>query len=280
MLREMLEQVRRKEPLIHSIMNRVAINDCANILLACGASPIMAEDESEVEEITALSDGLTINMGMLSQRLIPSMKKAGRESVRRGHITVLDPVGAGASAFRRQTARELLEEISFSAVRGNVSEIRALWCGEENTRGVDAESQGTVTKEKMRQMIQMARAFSRQTNAVVILTGAVDIVTDQDRTYQIFNGHPMMSKVTGTGCQLSVLTAAYMAANKENPLEAALAAVCAMGVAGEMAYARMGKEDGNGSYRTYLMDAVYRLDGQELERRARYQVQEGIEETE
>lgn len=280
MLREMLEQVRRKEPLIHSIMNRVAINDCANILLACGALPIMAEDEAEVEEITALSDGLTINMGMLSQRLISSMKKAGRESARLGHITVLDPVGAGASTFRRQTARELLEQISFSAVRGNVSEIRALWYGEENTRGVDAECQGMVTKEKMQQMIQMARAFSRQTNAVVILTGAVDIVTDQDRTYQIFNGHPMMSKVTGTGCQLSALTAAYMAANRENPLEAALAAVCAMGVAGEMAYARMGKEDGNGSYRMYLMDAIYRLDGQELERRARYQLQEGIEETE
>ncbi|MDO4444439.1 MAG: hydroxyethylthiazole kinase [Bacillota bacterium] len=279
MLKEMLEQVRRREPLIHSIMNRVAINDCANLLLACGASPIMAEDEAEVEEITALSDGLTINMGMLSQRLIPSMKKAGRQSARLGHITVLDPVGAGASAFRRQTAGELLQDISFSAIRGNVSEIRALYYGEESTRGVDAGCEET-TEEKRQQTIRMARAFSRQTKAVVILTGAVDIVTDQDRTYQVFNGHPMMSKVTGTGCQLSALTTAYMAANKENPLEAALAAVCAMGVAGEMAYARMGKEDGNGSYRTYLMDAVYRLDGQELERRARYQLQEGIEKTE
>ena len=113
MLKEMLEQVRRREPLIHSIMNRVAINDCANLLLACGASPIMAEDEAEVEEITTLSDGLTINMGMLSQRLIPSMKKAGRQSAYLGHITVLDPVGAGASAFRRQTAGELLQDISF-----------------------------------------------------------------------------------------------------------------------------------------------------------------------
>lgn len=270
MLKEILEEVRKKEPLIHNIMNRVSINDCANLLLACGASPVMADEEREAEEITASSAGLVLNMGMLSQRVIPAMMKAGIKANEMGIPVILDPVGAGISAFRRETVEKLKEVMHFSVIRGNASEIRALSGKREEGKGVDAAPCDQVTEENIEQMVKIARECSEQTGAVVILTGAMDVVTDQKESFLVLNGHPMMKKVTGTGCQLSALTAAYVAVCPEKPLESALAAVCAMGVAGEKAYARMKPENGSGSYRIYLMDGIYQLNGEELEQYARY----------
>lgn len=270
MLKEILEEVRKKEPLIHSIMNRVSINDCANLLLACGASPIMADEEGEVEEITASSAGLVLNMGMLSQRVIPAMMKAGIKGNEIGIPVILDPVGAGISSFRRETVEKMKEVIHFAVIRGNASEIRALSGNTENGKGVDAASADRVTEENVGQMVEIARKCSKKMNSVVILTGTIDVVTNQEESFLVLNGHPMMKKVTGTGCQLSALTAAYVSVCPDKPLEAALAAVCAMGVAGEKAYGRMRPEDGSGSYRMYLMDGMYQLNGEELERYARY----------
>ena len=272
MLKEMLDSVRAKCPLVHNITNYVTVNDCANILLACGGSPIMADDAGEVEEITAICGGLNINIGTLNRRTIESMLLAGRKANALGHPVVLDPVGAGASTLRTQTAYQLLEQVQFSVIRGNISEIKTLANGQGTTKGVDANVADTVTRETLPQAAAFAKAFARKTGAVIAITGAIDIVADGETAYCIENGHPMMSSVTGTGCQLSAMTAAYVTANPEHPLEAAAAAVCAMGICGEIAQERLSPLDGNSSYRSYIIDAVYHLDGDTLERRAKYQI--------
>lgn len=272
MLKEQLEKVRGQMPLIHNITNYVTVNDCANILLACGGSPIMSDDLDEVEEITSICGGLNINIGTLNRNTIPSMFAAGKKANELGHPVVLDPVGAGASKLRTDTACRLLEEVRFSVIRGNSSELKALALGSSSTRGVDADATDAVTDETLDRAVAFAKEFSARTGSVIAITGAIDIVADQNRAFCIRNGHPMMSRITGTGCQLSAMTAAYITANPETPLEAAAAAVCAMGLCGELAYQRMTELDGNSSYRNYIIDAIYRLTPAALEEGAKYEV--------
>ena len=272
MFREIVDNVRTKSPLIHNITNYVTVNDCANIVLACGASPIMADDIGEAEEITSICSALNINIGTLNSRTIPSMLAAGKKAKELGHVVVLDPVGAGASALRTETALSILKEVRPTIVRGNISEIKTLATGSGTTKGVDADMGDRVTEETLSGAVEFAKAFAEQTGAVAAITGAIDIVADRERAYCIYNGKPMMGTITGTGCQLSAMTAAFAAANSENLLEAAAAAVCAMGVCGEIAYERLSPEDGNSSYRNYIIDAVCHLTGEELERRAKYEV--------
>ena len=272
MLKEMLENVRKTCPLIHNITNYVTVNDCANVLLACGGSPIMSDDVDEAEDITSICGGLNINIGTLNQRTIPTMHKAGKKANTLGHPVVLDPVGAGASKLRTQTAKDLIDDVKFTVIRGNISEIKALALGTGGARGVDADVADKVTKENLMQAVSFAKDFAKQTGAVIAITGAIDIVADGEKAYCIYNGHPMMSSITGTGCQLSSITAAYVTANPETPLEAAAAAVCLMGVCGEKAYARLTAQDGNATYRNYIIDAIYNLTGEELEEMAKIEV--------
>lgn len=272
MLGKMLENVRGKKPLIHNITNYVTVNDCANILLACGASPIMSDDIGEVEEITALCSGLVINIGTLNQRTIPAMLAAGKKANALGHPTVLDPVGAGASKLRTETALSLLRGIRFSVIRGNISEIKTLAGASGSTKGVDADVSDAVTEDHLQEAVAFAKDFARQTGAVIAITGAIDIVADADRAFCIFNGNPMMSLVTGTGCQLSALTAAFVCANQDEVLSAAAAAVTTMGVCGELAFGRLAPEDGNATYRNYIIDAVSHIRGDVLEKYAKYQI--------
>ncbi len=272
MFKTCLENVRNSVPLIHNITNYVTVNDVANVLLACGASPIMADDEGEVEEITAICSGLNINIGTLNSRTIPSMLKAGKAAQALNHPVVLDPVGAGASALRTETARRLIREIRFTIVRGNMSEIKTLAAGSGNTRGVDASVEDVVTEENLESAIAFVKDLSARDGSIVAVTGAIDLVADAERCYVIRNGRPEMGKVTGTGCQLSALTAAYAAANPGNCLEAAAAAVCLMGLAGEIGFSRMAPGDGNAAYRSRMIDAIYNMDGRTLERGAKYEV--------
>lgn len=265
MFKKMLENVKSNSPLIHNITNYVTVNDCANILLACGGSPIMSDDIEEVEEITSICSGLNINIGTLNQNTIPSMLMAGKRANKLAHPVVLDPVGAGASKLRTNTAFKLLEEVKFSAIRGNISEIKTLAQGSGTTRGVDADIADRISEENLEQSVDFAKSFSKKTGAVIVITGAIDIIADSQKAYCIYNGHPMMGKVTGTGCQLSAVLATYMAANPEEPLEAAAAAVAAMGVCGEIAFKRLNDKDGNSSYRNYIIDAMYNLTGTELD---------------
>ena len=207
MLSEMMKNVREKTPLIHNITNYVTVNDCANILLACGGSPIMSDDADEVEQITAVCGGLNINIGTLNRLTIPSMHLAGKKANILGHPVVLDPVGAGASDLRTKTALALLDEIRFTVIRGNISEIKTLAMGNGNTKGVDADVADIVTKENLDDAVAFTKDFAKKTGAVIAITGAIDIVADGEKAYCIYNGHPEMSGITGTGCPLSAMTA-------------------------------------------------------------------------
>lgn len=270
MLKEMLVRVRERHPLIHSITNYVTANDCANILLACGGSAIMADDPEEVREITGVTDGLNINLGTINTARAEAMLEAGKEANRLGHPVVFDPVGVGASEKRRYYANRLLNEVKFSLIRGNISEIKALALGQGCSGGVDAASADKISEDNIDGMAGFLQEFAKKTDAVVAITGAIDLVADAKAAYAVYNGHPMMSRITGTGCQLSALSAAYITANPETPLQAALAAICAMGVCGEIAQQRMSELDGNASYRNYIIDAVYHLQPDVLETNADY----------
>ncbi len=267
-----LDRVRERRPLIHCITNYVTANDVANLLLACGASPIMADEPEEVEEITARCAGLCLNLGTPSRRTIPSLMRAGVKAGELGRPVVLDPVGVGASALRLRTAQDLMARVPFTVLRGNVSELRALAGGQEHTRGVDAGGADAVTEAELERGVAFAKGTARRTGTVVAVTGAIDLVSDGEQCVVIRNGRPEMGLVTGTGCQLSALTAACLAASPERPLEAAAAAVCAMGVAGELAWARMSPQDGNATYRDRIIDAVCRMDGAALEKGANYEM--------
>ena len=272
MFREMFENVRSKSPLIHNITNYVTVNDCANIVIACGASPIMADDKDEAADITSICNGLNINIGTLNSRTIESMLIAGKKANELDHPVVLDPVGAGASKLRTETALRLLDEVKFTVIRGNISEIKALASGSSSTKGVDADVTDKVTEENLDDVVAFAKAFSEKTGAVIAITGVIDIVADSEKAYCIRNGHPMMSSVTGTGCQLSAMTAAFVTANPGYPLEAASAAVSAMGYAGEIAYGRLSDMDGNATYRNHIIDAIYNMTPEMLEKGAKYEV--------
>ena len=272
MLQEMFEKVRKTCPLIHNITNYVTVNDCANIVLACGASPIMADDKEEVAEITTICSGLNINIGTLNSRTIASMLIAGKRANELNHPVVLDPVGAGSSKLRTETAMQLLEEVKCSVIRGNISEIKTLASGNGTTKGVDANVADKVTEENLDEVVAFAKAFAKKTGAVIAITGAIDIVADSSKAYCIRNGHPMMSSITGTGCQLSAMTAAFVTANPDHPLEAAAAAVSAMGYAGEVAHSRLAEMDGNATYRNYIIDAIYNMTPEMLKKGANYEV--------
>ena len=228
MIKTCFENVKMKTPLVHNITNYVTVNDVANVLLACGGSPIMADDIDDVEDITSICGGLNINIGTLNKNTIPSMLAAGKKANELGHAVLLDPVGAGASRLRTETAIKLLNEIKFDVIRGNISEIKTLAFGSGSTKGVDAD------------------------------------VADADTCYVIRNGRPEMGKITGTGCQLSGLMTAYLTANPDNKLEAAATAVILMGVAGEVGFANMESTDGNSTYRNRIIDAIYNMDADKL----------------
>lgn len=272
MFENILENVRKQCPLIHNITNYVTVNDCANIVLACGASPIMADDKNEAADITEICAGLNINIGTLNTRTIDSMLIAGKRANDLNHPIVLDPVGAGASKLRTDTAMRLLKEVKFSVIRGNISEIKTLASGSGTTKGVDADVADKVTEDNLDEAVAFAKAFAEKTGAVIVITGAIDVVADSKKAYCIRNGHSMMSSITGTGCQLSAMTAAFVTANPEYPLEVAAAAVCAMGYAGEVAHSRLTEMDGNATYRNYIIDAVYNMTPEMLGKGAKYEV--------
>lgn len=272
MFRECFDRLRGSGPLIHNITNYVTVNDVANVILACGASPIMADDEGEAEEITSLCQGLNLNIGTLNSRTVEAMEKAGRRAKSLGHPIVLDPVGAGASRLRTETARRLLREVSPTVIRGNISEIRALAGESARVRGVDASFADRVTEENLKEAVLLVKELSRQTGAIIAATGAIDLVADGERCFIIRNGRPQMGLVTGTGCQLSGMTAAFLAANPDKPLEAAAAAVCAMGLAGEIAVDGLRPGEGNAACRNRIIDAICCMDGEALEKGARYEL--------
>ena len=272
MLGTCLQNVREREPLVHNITNYVTVNDVANVILASGASPIMSDEPQDVEEITAICGGLNINIGTLNVRTIEGMLKAGHKANELGHVVLLDPVGAGASSLRTNTAVKLMQELKLNVIRGNISEVKTLAAGSGTTKGVDADVADAVSEENLDEAVAFAKAFAEKANCVVAITGAIDLVSDGKSCYVIRNGRPEMGKITGTGCQLSGMMTAYITANPEHTLEAAAAAVCVMGLAGEIGFSRMQDGDGNSTYRNRIIDAIYNMDAKTLEEGAKYEL--------
>ncbi len=272
MLGDTLENVRKNVPLVHNITNYVTVNDVANVLLAAGGSPIMSDEPEDVEDITTICGGLNINIGTLNKQTIEGMFRAGRKAAELGHTILLDPVGAGASSLRTNTAVKLMDEIKFTVIRGNISEIKTLALGSGTTKGVDADVADAVTDETLDSAVKFVKDFAKKADAVVAITGAIDLVSDGDKCYVIRNGRPEMGKITGTGCQLSALTTAFVVANPDNKLEAAAAAVCTMGLAGEIGWSRMQDGDGNSTYRNRIIDAIFNMDAETLNKGAKYEI--------
>ena len=250
MLKECFDNVRKSVPLVHNITNYVTVNDVANIILACGASPIMSDEPDDVTDITSICSSLNINIGTLHKSSIEAMYLAGKRANELGHPILLDPVGAGASALRTNTAVGLMEQLQLTVIRGNISEIKTLANGNGTTKGVDADVADKVTDDTLDEAILFVKKFAAQSKAIIAVTGAIDLVSDGTRCYVIRNG----------------------AANPSNQLDAAAAAVCAMGLAGEIGYSHMKDGDGNSTYRNRIIDAIYNMDGETLEKGAKYEV--------
>ncbi|WP_051575267.1 hydroxyethylthiazole kinase [Sporolactobacillus terrae] len=254
---ELMDEVRKRKPLLHVITNRVAINDSANGALAVGASPIMAEAHEEVAEIAAISGALELNIGNLTPYSIESMRLSGRAANKAGVPVVLDPVGAGATDFRLQTVQKLLEKVKVAIIRGNAGEIAALAGEKWAAKGVDAgDGNGDVT--------DMANRVALSWNTVVAVSGAVDTITDGRRTYHVKNGHPLFPYMTGSGCLNGVIQAAYVAVTS-NALEASVAASTIYALAGQLAGEKCA---GPGSFRQHLMDELYLMNEEKIQRYA------------
>ena len=272
MIGNCLENVRKNLPLVHNITNYVTVNDVANVLLACGGSPIMSDEPDDVADITSICGGLNINIGTLNKNSIEGMFIAGKKANELSHKILLDPVGAGASKLRTDTAVKLAKEIKFDVIRGNISEIKTLALGSGTTKGVDADVSDAVTEENLDNAVAFVKDYAKKSGCVIAITGAIDLVSDGEKCYVIRNGRPEMSKITGTGCQLSGMTTAFIVANPDNVLEATAAAVCTMGLAGEIAFANMAETDGNSTYRNRIIDAIYNMDAETLEKGAKYEL--------
>ena len=272
MFKTCLDNVRARCPLIHNITNYVTVNDVANALLAIGGSPIMADEPSDAAEITRICGGLNVNIGTLNKRTIKAMFASAKNASALGHKLLLDPVGAGASALRTKTALGLLKKNYFDIVRGNISEVKTLALGSGTTKGVDADVADAVTESNLDKAVAFAKDFAARQKCVAAITGAIDLVADANKCYVIRNGRAEMSRITGTGCQLSSVTAAFAVANPDNLLEAAAASVCAMGLAGEIGWSNMQEGDGNSTYRNRIIDALFNMTGELLEKGAKYEM--------
>ncbi|MGH4137312.1 hydroxyethylthiazole kinase [Clostridium sp.] len=266
---ELLNNVKEKSPLVHHITNYVTVNDCANITLAIGGSPVMAEDINEVCDMVSLSSALVINIGTLNSTSIQSMLEAGKTANKLNIPIILDPVGAGATIYRTDTAKRIIDEVKLSVIRGNLSEIKTLYGIEAKTKGVDSCDSVSVEGNEFTQEKEMARALAIKFNTVVAITGVVDIITDGENLYTTSNGHKIMAKVTGTGCMCTSLIGCYLGVG-DNNLLAALSGVVSMGIAGEIAYEGLDKKhDGTGTLKVKILDAIYNLSENEIMKRSK-----------
>jgi len=254
-----LRELRERKPLIHQITNYVVMNETANVTLSLGALPVMAHAREEVEEMVALAGALVINIGTLSPHWVDAMLIAGKAANADGVPVVLDPVGAGATRYRTDTARRILDEVNVSVLRGNQGEVATLV-------GVEAEVRGVESMEVGGEPAELARAAARSLGLVASVTGPVDHVSDGKRVLAVANGHELLAAVSGTGCMASAITGCFLAVKRDDPLEAAAEALAAFGVAGEDA-AREAR--GPGSFHVGLYDALAALDPDTLDSRAK-----------
>jgi hydroxyethylthiazole kinase len=258
----LLTAVRSERPLVHHITNSVTINDCANITICAGAAPVMAEAPEEVAAMVAAAGALVLNIGTLSTAQVDAMFAAGRQANSLGIPVILDPVGAGATAFRTAAVQRLLDALDIAVLKGNAGEIGVLAGTGGSVRGVD--SSGIAGDP-----VETARKCARVTGTVVSMTGAIDVVTDGDRVFLVNNGVPAMERLSGTGCMASSVTAAFAAVANDYAVSSA-AALAAFGRAGERAAACA---RGPYSFRTALFDELAGLTAEDLAGHARIEEQ-------
>jgi hydroxyethylthiazole kinase len=257
---ESLRRLRETRPLVHQITNYVVMNETANATLAIGALPVMAHAPEEVEEMVGLAGALVLNIGTLSPSWVDSMLIAGRAANARGVPVVLDPVGVGATRYRTETAKRILDEVDVAVLRGNAGEVATL-------AGVDAEVRGVESIGAAGSAADVARAAGAALGVVASVTGSVDHVSNGERVVAVENGHPLLASITGTGCMSSAITGAFLAVRADDPLEAAAEALAAFGVAGENAAPGA---KGPGSFHVNRYDARAALDPDILDERARF----------
>jgi len=258
---EMLRELRGRKPLIHQITNYVVMNETANATLAIGALPVMAHAPEEVEEMASVAGAVVLNIGTLSSHWIDAMAAAGKAANRANVPVVLDPVGVGATTFRTDTARRLLDEVEVAVLRGNAAEVATL-------AGLAAEIRGVESIGADAAGAEIARTAANALGLIASVTGATDHVSDGTRTLAVANGDPLLAAITGSGCMSSALTGCFVAVDAS--VDGAAAALAAFGVAGEDA-ARDAK--GPGTFHANLYDALANLTPEELDERAK------IEET-
>ena len=254
-----LRALREGKPLVHQITNYVVMNETANATLALGALPVMAHAGEEVEEMAGLASALVLNIGTLSEHWVEAMLLAGGAANVRRIPVVLDPVGAGATAYRTRTAHRILDLVDVTVLRGNAGEIATLVGAQAEVRGVESMSTGLEPAE-------LARLAAKALGVIASVTGPVDHVSDGERVLAVSNGHELLATVTGTGCMSTAITGCFLAAKPGEPLEAAAEALAAFGVAAEDAAAGAG---GPGTFHARLYDALYALDPATLDGRVR-----------
>ncbi|WP_407393934.1 hydroxyethylthiazole kinase [Methanobrevibacter sp.] len=264
-----LKNIREKNALTHCITNSVTINDCANAVLAIGGSPFMAEDAEELEEVVAIADVLVINIGKLSKFQIKSMKISSKKANETNTPIILDPVGVGVTELRNQTTLDLIENYDITAIRGNISEIKAIAklvgvLDESNTaKGVDVNVDDIITENNLKANGDLIKELASKLDTVILASGPIDILTDGKTTIAIDNGDDMMPLITGSGCMLSSIVGSCIGGS--TPLEGSLVAILAMNIAGEKARAKVDeKDEGTGSFRTYLIDYLYKTNAESL----------------
>lgn len=268
---EVLRRVREHAPLVQCITNFVTVNDCANIILALGGSVTMAHDIREVEEAAEGVQALVCNMGAIED--VDSMVLAGKQANRLGKPVVLDPVGAGGTGLRREASRRLLEEIQFSVIRGNASEISFLAGHQTAGTGVDVSAMDAITEDRLVQAVDMTKHLALKTGSVIAVSGKIDIISDGKRTVILRNGCSTMARITGSGCMLTSLIGAFCGAMPEACFHAAVGAMAVMGLCGEAAEAkRLRNGTGNATFRTDLIDAVFNLTDRQILEGIEYEV--------
>ncbi|WP_405296084.1 hydroxyethylthiazole kinase [Methanobrevibacter sp.] len=266
---ENLNKIKKKNALTHCITNSVTINDCANAVLAIGGSPFMAEDVEELEEVVTIADVLVINIGKLSKDQIKAMKISSKTANDTNTPIVLDPVGVGVTELRNKTTLDLINNYDITAIRGNISEIKAIAklvgvLDESNTaKGVDVNADDIITEGNLKANGDLICELADKLNTVILASGPLDILSDGKTTVVIDNGDDMMPLITGSGCMLSSIVGSCIGGS--NPFDGSLIAILAMNIAGEKARAKVDERDeGTGSFRAYLIDYLYKTDSETL----------------
>ncbi|WP_303235820.1 hydroxyethylthiazole kinase [Methanosphaera cuniculi] len=266
---QIIEKLRKTNPLIDCITNYVTVNDCANAVLALGASPAMSTEELEAIEFTQISNAVVINMGSPLQINLTTMQMVALEAKKTNTPLILDPVAVGVTSLRNQTTQNLIKLATPDIIRGNMSEIKAIGQlfnitqTDSKAKGVDVAEDDIISNENVEENAYLVAKIAKKLETTIAVSGVMDIITNGDEIYLVDNGNEVMSQITGTGCMLTCIMGAY--SSVANPLDAAIIATLSMTIAGDQARNKMIKKDeGSASFRTYLIDELYKMNAETI----------------